>query len=81
MQRIISQMFIVFLLFFDSLATESEFVRRNLLAFMNGTINSVVMTDCNHAKKNLRSQLVPVDTLSLEMEFSFKNDLKRKNIY
>ena len=51
-------MFIVFLLFFDSLATESEFVRRNLLAFMNGTINSVVMTDCNHAAKNLRSQLV-----------------------
>ena len=25
---------------------------------MNGTTNSVVMTDCNHATKNLRSQLV-----------------------
>ena len=25
---------------------------------MNGTINSVVMTDCNHVVKNLRSQLV-----------------------
>ena len=25
---------------------------------MNGTTNSVVMTDCNHAAKNLRSQLV-----------------------
>ena len=43
---------------FDDLATESEFVRRNLLTFINGTINSVMMTDCNHAAKNLRSQLV-----------------------
>ncbi len=25
---------------------------------MNGTTNSVVMIDCNHAVKNLRSQLV-----------------------
>ena len=25
--------------------------------------------------------LLPVDTISLEMEFSFKNDLKRKNIH
>ena len=29
-----------------------------MIAFMNGMINSVVMTDCNHATKNLRSQLV-----------------------
>ena len=29
-----------------------------MIAFMNGTINSVVMTDCNHAAKNLCSQLV-----------------------
>ena len=43
---------------FDGLATESDFVRKNIIAFMNGSINSVVMTDCNHAAKNLRSQLV-----------------------
>ena len=29
-----------------------------MIAFMTGTINSVVMNDCNHAAKNLRSQLV-----------------------
>ena len=43
---------------FDGLATESDFVRKNLIAFMNGSINTIVMTDCNHAAKNLRSQLV-----------------------
>ena len=43
---------------FDGLATESEFIRKHVIAFMTGTINSVVMTDCNHAAKNLRSQLV-----------------------
>ena len=43
---------------FDGLATETNFIRTNLIAFMNGTTNSVVMTDCNHAAKNLRSQLV-----------------------
>ena len=43
---------------FDGLATESEFVRKHMIAFMTGTINSVVMNDCNHAAKNLRSQLV-----------------------
>ena len=40
---------------FDGLATESEFVRKHMIAFVTGTINSVVMTDCNHAAKNLRS--------------------------
>ena len=29
---------------FDGLATETDFVRKNLIAFMNGTINSVVIT-------------------------------------
>ena len=43
---------------FDGLVTETEFIRKNLISFMNGTTNSVVMTDCNHAAKNLRSQLV-----------------------
>ena len=43
---------------FDGLATETDFVRKHMIAFMNGTINSVVMTDCNHAAKNLRSQLI-----------------------
>ena len=34
------------------------FLRKHMITFMNGTINSVVMTDCNHVVKNLRSQLV-----------------------
>ena len=37
---------------FDGLATETDFARKILIAFMNGTINSVVMTECNHVAKN-----------------------------
>ena len=43
---------------FDGLSTETHFIRKNLIAFMKGTNNTVAMTDCNHAAKNLRSQLV-----------------------
>ena len=43
---------------FDGLSTETQFIRNNLISFMNGTTNSVAMTDCNHAAKNMRSQLV-----------------------
>ena len=39
----------------DGLATETEFVRQYMIAFMNGTIDSVVMTDYNHVAKNLHS--------------------------
>ena len=43
---------------FDGLSTETNFIRTNLIAFMKGTNSTVAMTDCNHAAKNLRSQLV-----------------------
>ena len=43
---------------FDGLATETNFIRSNLLAFVKGTSNTVAVTDCNHAAKNMRSQLV-----------------------
>ena len=43
---------------FDGLAAETHFIRKNLISFMNGNSNTVVMTDCNHAAKNIRSQLV-----------------------
>ena len=43
---------------FDGLAAEIYFIRRNLISFMNGYSNIVVMTDHNHAAKNIRSQLV-----------------------
>ena len=43
---------------FDGLAAETQFIRKNLISFMNGTSGTVAMTDCNHAAKNIRSQLV-----------------------
>ena len=43
---------------FDGLSTETNFIRSNLISFMKGNSNTVAMTDCNHAAKNLRSQLV-----------------------
>jgi len=43
---------------FDGLASESRFIRNNLVSFMNGSSQTVAMTDCNHAAKNMRSQLV-----------------------
>jgi len=43
---------------FDGLAEETYFIRSYLISFMNGTSNTVVMTDCNHAANNIRSQLV-----------------------
>ena len=43
---------------FDGLAAEIYFIRRNLISFMKGNSNIVVMTDHNHAAKNIRSQLV-----------------------
>ena len=43
---------------FDGLAAETNFIRNHLISFMNGNSNTVVMTDCNHAAKNIRSQLV-----------------------
>ena len=42
----------------DGLAAETYFIRSNLILFMNGNTNTVVMTDCNHAAKNIQSQLV-----------------------
>ena len=43
---------------FDGLVAETHFIRTNLISFMSGNSNTVVMTDCNHAAKNIRSQLV-----------------------
>ena len=43
---------------FDGLVTETNFIHTNLFAFMKGTSKTVAMTDCNHAAKNMRSQLV-----------------------
>ena len=43
---------------FDGLAAETNFIRTNLISFMKGNSDTVVMTDCNHAAKNIRSQLV-----------------------
>ena len=43
---------------FDGLAAETQFIRKNLISFMNGNSGTVAMTDCNHAAKNIRSQLV-----------------------
>ena len=43
---------------FDGLAIETKFIRTNLMAFMKGASNTVAMTDCNHAAKNMRLQLV-----------------------
>ena len=43
---------------FDGLAAETQFIRKNLISFMNGNSGTVTMTDCNHAAKNIRSQLV-----------------------
>ena len=43
---------------FDGLASESKFIRNNLILFMNGSSQTLAMTDCNHAAKNIRSQLV-----------------------
>ena len=45
---------------FDGLAAETSFIRNNLISFMKGSSNTVVMTDCNHAAKNIRSQLVRI---------------------
>ena len=36
---------------FDGLAAETNFIRTNLISFMKGNINMVVMTDCNHRPK------------------------------
>ena len=43
---------------FNGLSTETKFIRLKLIAFMKGSCNTVTMTDCNHAAKNLRSQMV-----------------------
>ena len=48
---------------FDGLSTETDFIRTNLIAFMKGSSNTVAMTDCNHAAKNIRSQLVLGSTI------------------
>ena len=36
---------------FDSLSTETNFIRSNLIGFMKGNNNTVIMIDCNHATK------------------------------
>ena len=43
---------------FDGLAADTHFIRKNLISFMSGNSNTVVMSDCNHMIKNIRSQLV-----------------------
>ncbi len=43
---------------FDGLATETNFICSNLIAFMKGNSNTVAMIDCKYAAKNMRSQLV-----------------------
>ncbi len=35
----------------DGLASESQFMRNNLVSFMNGTSQAVAMMDCNHGQK------------------------------
>ena len=39
---------------FDGLAAETNFIWNNLISFMKGSSDTVVMTDCNHAAKNMR---------------------------
>ena len=36
---------------FDGLAVETNFIRKKLISFMNGTSGTVAMTDSNHAAK------------------------------
>ena len=36
---------------FGGLAAETNFIRNNLILFMKGNSDTVVMTDCNHATK------------------------------
>ena len=43
---------------FGGLATETNFICKNLFTFIKGKSYTVAMTDCNHAAKNMRSQLV-----------------------
>ena len=43
---------------FDGLTAETNFIRANLISFTNGSSDTVMMTDCNHAAKNIRSPLV-----------------------
>ena len=43
---------------FDGVSTETNFIQTNLIAFMKVNNSTVAMTDCNHAAKNLISQLV-----------------------
>ena len=40
------------------MSAETNFICSNLISFMKGNSNTVATTDCNHAAKNLRSQLV-----------------------
>ena len=56
-------MFFCISIAFDGLSTETEFIRTNLIAFMKGTSNVVATTDCNHAAKNMHSQLVLGSTI------------------
>ena len=62
---------------FDGLSTETEFIRTNLIAFMKGTSNVVAMTDCNHAAKNMRSQLVLGSTIVTAGEALFDVSILR----
>ena len=43
---------------FDGLTAETNFIQNNLISFMNGNSNTVVMADCNHSAKNLKIKLV-----------------------
>ena len=43
---------------FDGSVMETNSIQTNLVVFMKGNSNTVVMTDCNHAAKNIRSQIV-----------------------
>ena len=62
---------------FDGLSTETEFIRTNLIAFMKGSSNIVAMTDCNHAAKNMRSQLVLGSTIVMAGEALFDVSILR----
>ncbi len=51
------------LIAFDGLATETAFRCSNRIACIQGSSNTVVMIECNHAAKNMRCQFVLGSTI------------------
>lgn len=48
---------------FDGLASEGKFIHKHLISFMNGTSQTLAMTNCNHVAKNMHLQLVLGSTM------------------